>query len=45
MNEIQIHAARYDDPAVQKPATGYHRIEDFGYYAGSAGVLSFARNL
>ncbi|HEU4348570.1 MAG TPA: GNAT family N-acetyltransferase [Actinoplanes sp.] len=26
-------------------AAGYHRIEDFGYYAGSAGVLSFARNL
>lgn len=26
-------------------AAGYHRIEDFGYYAGNEGVRSFARDL
>ena len=26
-------------------SAGYHRIEDFGYYKGEEGVLSFARDL
>jgi len=26
-------------------SSGYHRIEDFGYYRGHAGVLSYAREL